>query len=87
MTLSLELWLPPLVGGLPTARSLIIVTPDAQRTMQTFLGATTQLGPEDVDMDHITASQVVYMEGCTAPKFNTATLHSAVVELVALKGA
>src|SRR6478609_6300013 len=32
-------------------------------------------------------SELTYMEGCTAPKFNTATLHSAVVELVALKGA
>ncbi len=32
-------------------------------------------------------SEVTYMEGCTAPKFETATLHSAVVELVALKGA
>ena len=32
-------------------------------------------------------AEVIYMEGCTAPKFNTATLHSAVVELVALKGA
>src|SRR6188508_9705 len=54
---------PPLVGGLPTARSLIIVTPDAQRTMQTFLGATTQLGPEDVNMNYITSSKVVYLEG------------------------
>jgi sugar/nucleoside kinase (ribokinase family) len=53
----------PLVGGLPTARSLIIVTPDAQRTMQTFLGATTQLGPEDVNMSYITASKVLYLEG------------------------
>ncbi|MGF1447953.1 MAG: Fe-S cluster assembly protein SufB [Opitutales bacterium] len=32
-------------------------------------------------------SEVTYMEGCTAPKFETSTLHSAVVELVALKGA
>lgn len=32
-------------------------------------------------------SEVMYMEGCTAPKFETATLHSAVVELVAMKGA
>jgi len=53
----------PLTGGLPTARSLIIVTPDAQRTMQTFLGATTQLGPEDVNMSYITASKVLYLEG------------------------
>jgi sugar/nucleoside kinase (ribokinase family) len=54
---------PPLTSGLPTARSLIFVTPDAQRTMQTFLGACTQLGPEDVNMDYIAASKVVYMEG------------------------
>ena len=54
---------PPLTGGLPTARSLIFVTPDAQRTMQTFLGACTQLGPEDVNMDYITSSKVVYLEG------------------------
>jgi sugar/nucleoside kinase (ribokinase family) len=53
----------PLTSGLPTARSLIFVTPDAQRTMQTFLGACTQLGPEDVNMDYIAASKVVYMEG------------------------
>ena len=53
----------PLVGGLPTARSLIFVTPDAQRTMQTFLGATTQLGPEDITIDYITSAKVVYLEG------------------------
>jgi sugar/nucleoside kinase (ribokinase family) len=53
----------PLRGGLPTARSLIFVTPDAQRTMQTFLGACTQLGPEDVNMAVIAASKVVYLEG------------------------
>jgi sugar/nucleoside kinase (ribokinase family) len=53
----------PLVGGLPTARSLIFVTPDAQRTMQTFLGACTQLGPEDISLDHVKSSKVVYMEG------------------------
>lgn len=54
---------PPLKEGLPTARCLIFVTPDAQRTMQTFLGATTQLGPEDVNMGYITSSQVLYLEG------------------------
>ncbi len=53
----------PLSGGLPTARCLIFVTPDAQRTMQTFLGACTQLGPEDVNMDFIASSKVVYLEG------------------------
>lgn len=54
---------PRLTEGLSTARCLIFVTPDAQRTMQTFLGATTQLGPEDVNMEFITSSKVVYLEG------------------------
>ncbi len=54
---------PRLTEGLSTARSLIFVTPDAQRTMQTFLGATTQLGPEDVNMEYITSCQVLYLEG------------------------
>ena len=53
----------PLKNGPPTARCLIFVTPDAQRTMQTFLGACTQLGPEDVNMDYIGQSKVVYLEG------------------------
>jgi sugar/nucleoside kinase (ribokinase family) len=53
----------PLTEGLSTARCLIFVTPDAQRTMQTFLGATTQLGPEDLNMQYITSSKVVYLEG------------------------
>jgi sugar/nucleoside kinase (ribokinase family) len=54
---------PPLTEGLSTARSLIFITPDAQRTMQTFLGATTQLGPEDLNMDYITGARVLYLEG------------------------
>ncbi len=54
---------PRLSDGLSTARCLVFVTPDAQRTMQTFLGATTQLGPEDVNLDYITSCKVVYLEG------------------------
>jgi sugar/nucleoside kinase (ribokinase family) len=54
---------PRLTEGLSTARCLNFVTPDAQRTMQTFLGATTQLGPEDLNMDYITSSKVLYLEG------------------------
>ena len=40
---------PPLSEGAPTARCLILVTPDAQRTMNTFLGACVELGPDDID--------------------------------------
>ena len=54
---------PQETGGPPTARSLIFVTPDAQRTMQTYLGACLNLTPADVDPDTIKGSKVVYLEG------------------------
>ncbi|HUC65858.1 MAG TPA: adenosine kinase [Stellaceae bacterium] len=53
----------PLRGGAPTARSLILVTPDAQRTMNTFLGACVELGPEDIPAELVAAAQVTYLEG------------------------
>ena len=52
-----------LTGGAPTGRSLINVTPDGERTMSTFLGAATELTPDDVDPAIIEASQTVYLEG------------------------
>ena len=54
---------PPLIGGAPTARCLILVTPDAQRTMNTYLGACVELGPADIDAALIEASRVTYLEG------------------------
>ena len=53
----------PATGGAPTARCLISVTPDAKRTMHTFLGACVELGPEDVDEDLVAASAITYLEG------------------------
>jgi sugar/nucleoside kinase (ribokinase family) len=50
-------------SGPPTARCLIFVTPDAQRTMQTFLGASVELTPTDVDETAIGAARVTYLEG------------------------
>ena len=49
--------------GPATARSLIFVTPDGQRTMNTFLGASIRLAPADIDQGLIAASAVTYMEG------------------------
>jgi sugar/nucleoside kinase (ribokinase family) len=54
---------PQETDGPPTARSLIFVTPDAQRTMQTYLGACLNLTPADVDPGTIKGSKVVYLEG------------------------
>jgi len=53
----------PASGGEPTGRCLIIVTPDAQRTMNTYLGASAQLGPADVDHELVARAQVLYLEG------------------------
>src|SRR5688572_11542432 len=54
---------PPAKVGPPTARCLIFVTPDAQRTMNTYLGACVELGPEDVDEALIASARVTYLEG------------------------
>jgi sugar/nucleoside kinase (ribokinase family) len=54
---------PPLQGGAPTARCLILVTPDAQRTMNTYLGACVALGPDDIDPQQVGRAQVTYFEG------------------------
>jgi sugar/nucleoside kinase (ribokinase family) len=54
---------PSAASGPATARSLILVTPDAQRTMNTFLGACVNLTPEDIDEALIASAQVTYLEG------------------------
>lgn len=53
----------PLVGGAPTACCFILVTPDGQRTMNTFLGACIAFGPADLDATSIAAAQITYLEG------------------------
>ncbi len=53
----------PLVKGVPTARCMILITPDAQRTMSTYLGACVYLSAEDLDEEMISGAQVTYLEG------------------------
>ena len=50
-------------SGPGTARCLILVTPDGQRTMNTYLGACVDLGPADIDPDIVSAAQITYLEG------------------------
>jgi sugar/nucleoside kinase (ribokinase family) len=47
----------------PTGRCIIVVTPDAERTMNTYLGASSFLGVHDVDVDVVAGARVLYMEG------------------------
>jgi len=53
----------PLTGGPPTGRCLIVVTPDAQRTMNTSPGASHELTPEALDEDQIRSAKVTFLEG------------------------
>ena len=50
-------------AGLPTARCLVLVTDDGERTMNTCRGASTELGAEEIDADLIASAKVTYLEG------------------------
>ncbi len=53
----------PLSEGPPTARSMIFVTPDGERSMNTYLGASIEFGPEDIDADRVQSARTLYFEG------------------------
>jgi len=53
----------PLTQGPPTATSMIFVTPDGERSMNTYLGACVELGPEDVEPKKASGAKVTYFEG------------------------
>lgn len=53
----------PATSGLPTARCFVCVTPDAERTMMTFLGASTEITPGDITADVLAGAKVLYIEG------------------------
>lgn len=54
---------PPLSGDIPTGRCLILVTPDGERSMNTFIGASDEFTAGDIDRDLIAAARVTYLEG------------------------
>ena len=55
---------PPVPGGeLPTSRSMIFVSPDGERSMNTYLGISAELGPEDVDVAVAGDAEIVFLEG------------------------
>lgn len=62
-SIGVEYATPAATDGPPTARCLILITPDAQRTMNTFLGASVNLVPDDIDDDLVARAKVTYLEG------------------------
>ncbi|MBK1623372.1 adenosine kinase [Afifella marina] len=53
----------PLAEGAPTARCLILITPDSERTMNTYLGACQELTSADIDKATVEAAEITYLEG------------------------
>jgi adenosine kinase len=53
----------PLTDGTPTARSMIVITPDSERTMNTYLAACQELTPADIDRDTVEGAAITYLEG------------------------
>jgi sugar/nucleoside kinase (ribokinase family) len=62
-TIGIHFDTPRLAGGDPTARSMILITPDGERTMNTYLGASQELAPADIDPATVEAARVTYLEG------------------------
>lgn len=54
---------PAAASGEATARCLVMVTPDAERTMATYLGVSGDLGPDDIDTDTVSGGGILYLEG------------------------
>jgi sugar/nucleoside kinase (ribokinase family) len=70
---------PPLSGGAPTARCLILITPDGQRTMNTYLGASHLLGRDMIDEDQIASAAILYLEGYLwDPELSRAAMRRAI---------
>jgi sugar/nucleoside kinase (ribokinase family) len=70
---------PPARDGAATARCLIFVTPDGQRTMNTYLGASQALYESDVEAELVMSSKIIYLEGYLwdPPHAKAAFLHAA----------
>jgi len=77
----------PAKSGAPTALCLILVTPDGERTMNTFLGASTELGSGEVDANLIAAAKITYLEGYLFDKPEAKQAFHTAAEIAAKAGA
>ena len=77
---------PPSENSSPTARCMIFVTPDGERTMNTYLGASTELGQGEVNADMINASKIIYLEGYLYDKEEAKRAFHQATEIAARNG-
>lgn len=73
---------PIYVEGKPTSQSIILVTPDGERTMNTYLGASLELSPEHIVKQQILASKTIYFEGYLWYQPPARKAFSHIVELI-----
>src|SRR5690606_14875331 len=76
----------PATEGPPTGRCLIVVTPDAQRTMSTCLGASALFGPGDVDAAVVEDAAVTFLEGYLFDRPESKAAYWAATDLAAGAG-
>lgn len=76
----------PVANGAPTSRSLILVTPDGERTMNTFLGISTELDHGEVDAEAIRGAGIVYLEGYLFDRPEAKTAFRQAVEVARSNG-
>ena len=77
----------PAAAGAPTARSYVLITPDGQRTMRTYLGACTELGTADITADTVGESEIVLLEGYVWDIPEGPALAEAAVDIARSSGA
>ncbi|MFN3721491.1 MAG: adenosine kinase [Paracoccaceae bacterium] len=78
---------PPAQGGeLPTSRSMIFVSPDGERSMNTYLGISSELGPDDVADDVAGQAQILFLEGYLYDKPKGKQAFERAAELCRAKG-
>ena len=85
-SLGVDVRLEPSQDGAPTARSYILITPDGQRTMNTYLGSCTELGVADVTAATVRRPKVLLLEGYVYDIAEGPALAAAAVELAAAAG-
>lgn len=85
-SLGVDVRLPPANTGSPTARSHILITPGGQRTMQTYLGACTELQLADINADTVGEPSIVLLEGYVWDIPDGPALCAAAAEIVKKAG-
>ncbi len=85
-SLGVDVRLQPATDGAPTARCHVLISPDGQRTMQTYLGACTELGVADVTESTVRKPRVILLEGYVWDIAEGPALAAAAIEIAKANG-